>query len=134
MALMNQEQLKDVMFTNAPRMLPIGLEPECRVMKMIERKWEPKTTERKLPRNYFRVKQRLDRLRIRFGYLAAEEKERYKEMEKFAGPTMSLENPQECWKEPRRTRFEILCEDFTLDPLKYDLAEFNLWQIDNQHR
>ena len=133
-AMMDKDKFASAMFTNAPRMIPIGLEPELLVMKLMERKWEDKTTKRKLHPNYFRIRRQGDREKIRLGRLTEEEEETYKEINKFSGPTMSLKDSKEFWNMPKRTRLEILCEDVTVDPLKIDLAEFNLWQISDQHR
>ena len=43
-AILDKEKLDHVLFTDAPRMVPLGIEPVCHRMKMIVGSWKTKNT------------------------------------------------------------------------------------------
>ena len=74
-----------------------------------------------------------DIFKVSCGFLTEDEEARYRKIDKFDGTIMSLLDPQELWCD-NKSFLERIQEDQTVDPFKYDLSDFSLWQIDDQNR
>merc|ERR550519_1842295 len=91
-AILEKERLEHVLYTQAPRMIPLGMEPVCHRMKMIVGKWKGKydaTNKKGMQgvgiQGFTKKMTKDDIFRLNCGFMTEAEEERWRRDVRFQG-------------------------------------------------